>query len=373
MVPLKYPLTLLCTLIITLHFSTTLYAQSQHDIDDILASQILDETESSHNISEYAEVLAQLKRRPLDLNMATEQDFKQLIFLSQLQIHQILAHRNKIKSFISTLELQVIPSINAEGYEQILPFIKVKEDLLEGKSTIPKMMKEASGSWMLTYGRGLQVPRGYEISDPNRSRYLGSPDKVINRLRWNWSERVKFALNMKKDPGEPFFKEKQTQGFDHYSGSISIHKIGRFEKIILGDYLLQYGQGLALWNGPVFGKGASVAHIMQNGLGLKAHTGLMENKFMRGMAAQLKIKNLNVTPFLAYNHLSASINTKGNHPFVSSINYSGLHRTPSELKNRHSLQQLVYGVNLSFQPEKFKVGLNFLSTQFDRYLKFNNR
>src|SRR5690606_29620862 len=105
----------------------------------------------------------------------------------------------------------------------------------------------------------------------------------------------------------------------------------------------------------------------------KAHTGLMENKFMRGMAAQLKIKNLNVTPFLAYNHLSASIHAKGNRPFVSSINYSGLHRTPSELKNRHSLQQLVYGVNLSFQPEKFKVGLNFLSTQFDRYLKLNNR
>ncbi|MGB7527469.1 ComEA family DNA-binding protein [Sphingobacterium cellulitidis] len=373
MVLLKYPITLLLTLIITFHFSTTLYAQSQHDIDDILASQILDETESSHNISEYAEILTQLKRRPLDLNKATEQDFRQLIFLSELQIQQILSHRNKIKSFISTLELQVIPGINAEVYDQLLPFIKVKDDLLEAKSTIPKMMKESSGSWMLTYSRGLQVPRGYEISDPKRSRYLGSPDRLINRLRWNWSERVKFALNMKKDPGEPFFNEKQTQGFDHYSGSISIRKIGRFENIILGDYLLQFGQGLALWNGPVFGKGASVAHIMQNGLGLKPHTGLMESKYMRGMAAQLRIKNLSFTPFLAYNHLSASINAKGHRSFVSSINYSGLHRTPSELKNRHSLQQLVYGVNVGFQPEKFKVGFNFLTTRFDRYLKLNNR
>jgi len=114
---------------------------------------------------------------------------------------------------------------------------------------------------MMTYSRGLQVPRGYEIADPKRSRYLGSPDRIINRFRWNARKKLKISLNMKKDAGEPFSIKDKRMGFDYYSGSILINKLGPFEQIVVGDYLLQFGQGLSLWNGPIVGRSASVANI----------------------------------------------------------------------------------------------------------------
>jgi len=353
--------------------STNVIAQSESQVEDILANQVLDESESSNEIADYSEILSNVLKRPLDLNKVSEKELSQIFFLSPFQIQQILLHREKIGSFISPLELQVVPGINLETLEQLLPFVMVKEATLVEQFDLSDMLRKSQGSLMLTYARGIQVPRGYEISDPNKSRYLGSPDKVSNRLRWNYQDRIKLSFNMEKDSGEPFFKEKQVYGFDYYSGALMINKLGPFEKLIIGDYLLQFGQGLSLWNGAVFGKGASVAHIMQQGLGIRPHTGMMESKFMRGGAATFRIKQLEITPFISYNQLTATINTEEGLSYISSINYSGLHRTPSELRNRKSLSQSVYGINLGYQKDRLKIGTNILSTHFSIPLKLNTR
>lgn len=351
-----------------------IYGQEEERLlEDLLANQVFDESESSEEIADYSEQLNQLLRRPLDLNKVSEEDLKQIFFLSSFQIQQILLHREKIGVFISPLELQVIPALSLETVEQLLPFFKVRNDFLTEDLHIPEMLKKSKGSWMSTYSRGLEVPRGYEISDPTRSRYLGTPDKVVNRFRWSYREKLKLSFNMEKDPGEPFLKEKQTYGFDYYSGSVLLNDVGLFDRIVLGDHLLQFGQGLVLWNGPVFGQGASVAHIMQNGLGIRPHTGLMENKFMRGIAGTMQMQKIKATPFISYTQLSVTLNDKEETPFITSINYSGLHRTPTELKNRNALKQLNYGVNLEYQQKGLKLGTTLLATHFDIPLKLNTR
>ena len=351
----------------------SVYSQIETEAEEIMVNNIQDESEVPTELSDYAETLSYYLKRPIDLNKATAEDLHQLFFLTPVQVQQILRHREKAGPFISTLELQVIPSINLEVLEQLLPFVKVNENLLDGEGDLRGLVKKANGSWMMTYSRGLQVPRGYEIADPKRSRYLGTPDKIINRIRWNARQKLKISLNMKKDAGEPFLVDQKRMGFDYYSGSILINKIGPFEKLIVGDYLLQFGQGLSLWNGAVLGRSASVANIMQQGLGIRAHTGLMESKFMRGIAVQVKRKAFEFTPFFSFNKLSASLNTDGAYPFVSSINYSGLHRTPSELNNRKRLHQMVYGLQLGYMDSRLKIGANLLHTQFDLPLKLNTR
>ncbi|WP_313191136.1 helix-hairpin-helix domain-containing protein [Sphingobacterium sp.] len=313
-------------------FSCSVLAQNESETEEIIVNQLIDESEVDAGLSDYAEALSQYLKRPLDLNKVTAADLNQLIFLSPFQVQQILLHREKAGPFISTLELQAIPSINLETLERLLPFVRVNENLLDGDGHWREILKEPSGSWMMTYSRGLQVPRGYEIADPKRSRYLGSPDRVINRIRWNARKKLKVSLNMKKDAGEPFSIKDRRMGFDYTSGSILINKLGPFDQIVVGDYLLQFGQGLSLWNGPVVGRSASVANIMQQGLGIRPHTGMMESKFMRGMAIRIKRKSFELSPFFSYNNLSASLNTQGKYPFVESINYSGLHRTPTDGK-----------------------------------------
>lgn len=369
-IPSHYGLVLL---IFLLFISFLSYAQSETEVEDIIANQILDEANYSDEISDFSEQLSDLLRNPIDLNKATEQEFKQLIFLSNYQIQQIILHRRKIERFISPLELQVVPGISLEQLEQLLPFVIVKDRFFEEGENFQSLVHKTKGSWMMTYNRGIEVPRGYEISDPEKSRYLGSPDKIANRFRWSYRDKVKLSFNLEKDAGEPFFKEKQKYGFDYYSASILFNNIGSLDKLIVGDYLLQFGQGLVLWNGPIFGNGASVAHIMQNGRGIRPHTGMMENKFMRGVAVTFKTKNLELTPFFSHNQLTATIKSEDDQKLATSINYSGLHRTPSELRNRNSLNQMAYGFNLNYFKTNLKIGTNISSTHFNIPLKLNNR
>ena len=72
---------------------------------------------------------------------------------------------------------------------------------------------------MLSYQRQLELARGYQISDPKRLKYLGSPDRVDIRLRQQLLPHVQFSLQAKKDAGEPFARYG-LKGFDHYSASV---------------------------------------------------------------------------------------------------------------------------------------------------------
>src|SRR5690606_38116852 len=115
-------------------------------------------------------------------------------------------------------------------------------------------LKVGTHDLMFRYGRTLEQRLGYKIVDTSRSRYLGSPDQLFVRYRYRYGQDLQISFNMKKDAGEAFFRGAQRYGFDFYSGSIYLQNQGRFRNIVIGDYALQFGQGLAIGNGLGFGK-----------------------------------------------------------------------------------------------------------------------
>src|SRR3546814_1029555 len=75
------------------------------------------------------------------------------------------------------------------------------------------------------------------------------------------------------------------KGFDFYSAHLLLKPSrGVFKKIVLGDYLLQFGQGLVLWNGFSLGKGPAALNIARQGRGIRAHSSAGESYFFRGLA-----------------------------------------------------------------------------------------
>jgi len=137
------------------------------------------------------------------------------------------------------------------------------------------------------------------------------------------------------------------------------------KQLVVGDYTLQYGQGLILWNGLSFGKGAWAGGIAKVGRGLQPYSSMGENRFQRGIASTLVVGSWEITPFVSYNKLSGNIERDGDgEPVITSINYSGLHRTPTEQANRRSIKQFNYGTDLSYRQDRLKLGLTYLSTSF---------
>ena len=340
--------------------------QEVTEIEEILLEQLSEDLGENVDISEVMDRLLYYQKRPLNLNTADEKQLADLVFLSSKQIESILYHRSQTGAFISVLELQGLRDMDFQTLQLLRQFVEVKPPLLWKDLKAEQVWREADQLLFVRYARLLEAQRGYHIADSTRSRYLGDPNRYAIRYRFNFENKIRIALNMEKDAGEPFFREKQRLGFDFYSGHLALNNVSsKVKLLVLGDYALQFGQGLVLWNGLSFGKGAWVGSIVRQGAGLRSYSSMNESNFQRGIAGTFAMDNFEITPFVAYNRLTANVQeAEDGSTIISSINYSGMHRTPNELRNRQATSQLNYGTNISYKYKRLRAGLTYLSTNF---------
>jgi len=337
--------------------------------DDTLLEQLMesmtDDLPENFDYTELSQRWNYYLHHPIDLNKTTGKELAELQFLSPLQVNAILQHRKMTGRYLSTYELQSVEGLTVDLIRLLLPFVQVEQYGDAQPLQVGDYLKDGKHDLMLRYSRILEQQKGYTISDPAKSRYLGSPDRLFVRYRYQLQNHLQLTLNMKKDAGEQFFAGAQHNGFDFYSGSIYLQKQKKWDHVVLGDYSLQFGQGLALWTGLSFGKGALVQNVARQGIGLRPYTSTNEYAFFRGLAATYTLKRISFTPFISYKSLSATLldSTESKRSY-SSISESGLHRTPNEVTNRHALGQLIFGANAQFQSQGLTVGATIFQTQF---------
>src|SRR5690606_33155740 len=116
---------------------------------------------------------------PINLNAATHEDLAALLFLSDLQIQDIINHREESGAYISVYELQSIASLDELSLRRLLPFVRITSETSNKTSKFKKVKHDL----ILRYGRILESQAGYLIDDEERSRYLGTPDHLLMRYR----------------------------------------------------------------------------------------------------------------------------------------------------------------------------------------------
>jgi hypothetical protein len=145
---------------------------------------------------------------------------------------------------------------------------------------------------------------------------------------------------------------------------------GRWKKIALGDYQVQFGQGLVLSAGFAVGKGAEpIATVRRSNLGIRAFTSVLEGTFFRGGAATYSLGRTEVTAFVSRKkvdgNIQAALDTIENDNidnFVSSINITGFHRTPQELAQKHQVTEEIAGANAIYRSQDKNLELGVLAT-----------
>lgn len=343
---------LLC-LLFWLHYNFAANAQEDDKIKDVIEA-IAEHTPEDEDLSELSERLANFRKHPINLNKATPEQLKSLILLSPLQISNFFTYTSKTR-LIDVLELQAIPGFDTHTINSILPFVSLT-NLKDYEGIKPiDVISAANHDLILRYGRLIQRQKGFK--NLAGSKYLGSPEKLLFRYRYNFQQIVSAALVMEKDAGEQLFNKKN--GPDHLSAHVAIFKLGWIKKLVIGDYSMQFGQGLTLWSGFAFGKGPDVTSVAARDLGLKPYTSANESSFFRGLASTISFKkNIYLSPFISFRKLDASLNTLPDGTFsLSNINISGLHRTQTELKNQKSLPQQVYGGALQYLTDNLSIGI----------------
>ncbi len=351
--------------------ANSLFAQQVNDpiIEEIIESVVANQTDD-YDYTELVERLNYYKKNKINLNKTNKEQLQELVFLNPLQISAIFDHIATNGKLISDLELQSIRGFDLEVIRTLLYFANISAPTGFENFSFKKMFTDGENDLLIRYSRYLEKQKGFTVpASSGKSRYLGTPERVFTRYRFSFSNNIQFSLNVEKDAGEKYWNNTNGQtGPDFLSSSLYIKDIKRLKKIAIDDYSLQFGQGLTLWSGLGFGKGADIFAIAKQNLGLKPYTSVNEFSYFRGLATQINFGKFDFTPFVSYNKLDAGValNPLTNLEDISSLQQSGLHRTESELKNRRRIDQLIFGGNLQYNYQKLSLGLTAYHSKYSQ-------
>lgn len=332
------------------------FAQEDPIIRDII-EQLAPELGEDYDLSELIEVLGQYRRKPLDLNTTNPEELKTLFFLSPLQISNLLTYRNTYGTFSNILEIQAIDGFDLQTLERLMPFVRVGNDLDLKDIFSKQLFKAADQELFLRYGQTLNKQRGFE--DLPGSRYLGTSEKLLGKYRYRYKEMLAANVVFEKDAGEYLFSGINKRSMDFVSGNLTLSNFSKIKTLVVGDYGLQFGQGLTMWSGFGYGKGPDVTSVAKKDLGVRPYSSANEVSFLRGAAASLNINDRwLLTAFASSRKLDASTKTADDGT-VTQVNMSssGLHRTSTEIRNKNALGQQVLGGAIQYLSDNLNAGI----------------
>lgn len=334
------------------------------------------------NYEELYENLSQFYQHPIDLNRTDPEVLLNTYLLSPLQVNQLFHYIDLNGSLISLYELQAIPGFDPHTIQKILPFVTIKEKYFKknGHPTNKNLTHETKNTVMVRYERTLERKKGYtkpELKSDSTfsSRYLGSEDKLYMRLIMNPSRKVKIGLTTEKDAGEEFIWNPSTRryGTDFQSFHLAVKDIGKLKHLIIGDYQLQFGQGLVLGAGFSPGKGSeTITTVRRADVGARPYTSVVESGHFRGISATFDLGNINFTQSFSLARRDANEQVEldtmaSENSFVSSIQVTGFHRTPNEIASKGAIKEksIASNVNYKSSNDRFLIGLTGIFTSFE--------
>lgn len=322
-------------------------------IDEILAVQ-----DDDLNYEELYENLAQLLSNPIDLNLITTEQLRSLYILNESQIQSLINYREETGRFISVFELQAIEGFNRETFQRLTQFVTVIDPTTGiTRSLLKRILNEKNNYLLLRYDRTLEEKKGYRKETSPTGQYVGSPDRLYTRFRTSRPGDFSFGFTAEKDAGESLSWDlnKKQYGVDFLSFHAQVLNKGKIKNLILGDFQAQFGQGLILGSAFGIGKNAeAVTTIRRANIGFMPYTSLYEAGYFRGGALSYSLtKRLTLHGMLSsrWRDGNAVQDSTFELSSVSSLTYTGLHRTQSEIEKRNTLheQNLAGVVNYKYK------------------------
>ncbi|GAB3249851.1 helix-hairpin-helix domain-containing protein [Larkinella harenae] len=322
------------------------------------------------------ENLYQLYANPFDLNTVSREELLATNLLTERQLNSLFDYRTTFGRFLSVYELQAVPDFDLPTIRRLLPFVTV-----DPQNRSFSVRNPTDHYLIMRVERVLEQQKGFSLAEPDKNgnlprRYAGSRQQWYLRYRYSRPRDFSFGLTLEQDPGEPFRWQpgRYQYGIDYISFHAQWQNRGRWQNILIGDYQLQIGQGLVLASGFSLGKGAeTVAGVRRPSLGARPYTSLSEFGYLRGLTATYALPpNWSVTLLAARNRRDGNVvvDTENQVDKISSLQTSGLHRTPAELADRASLLEHNLGAHLHYhRGQRLQLGATVLHTIFDKFLQ----
>jgi len=311
----------------------------QPDVESFLERQ-----DEYSDISDLLEMLADLEKKPIDLNLATIEQLAALPWISDMLARTIIQFRQQTGGFQSVQQLSQIDGIDDELILILKNYITIFP---------PKIPHLLSISAKTRIGQKLKQPEGIK-----KGIYAPSPSHIYNRYIIQYGNNFSFGILLEKDSGEKRWDDLRCYFFKYQDRSNQ-------KKVIVGNYRLEFGLGLIFGNPYYYSKGGSPVYS------LKRHTKEVieykivdENASLYGIAGQLSFKSYQIFLFYSENLRNASLNLDGT---IKNFHSSGYHRSASEIKKKNNLTEQLIGARINLKPtSNYSLGMTYYHNRFSR-------
>ncbi len=364
---------ILCCLYVGLNAQTDTHAQVPRILEDQIESflQNLDD-EIDFDFNTIGEYLWEFYENPLNLNETDREELERLQLLSDIQVADLIAYRQNLGPLLSIYELQAIPSFDRQTIHRIRPFITLKSGTTSLSHPRAKI-RDGNNTIHLRWTRILQKQRGFLPLDDDPPAFEGDQNAFYLRYRHRLRNQLSYGMTLEKDPGEALFRGSNSHGFDFYSAHFYLYDLNSTVKsLAIGDYAVSLGQGLLMHSGFGRGKSAFVTQIKRGGRTIRPYTSVNEGSFLRGAATTLQVNNWQFTAFGSIQRVDGNIridSLENDEIFsrFSSLQFSGSHRTISEIEDENAVRHRVLGARVSYRKdERLSVSLNALNNHFNQ-------
>jgi len=283
--------------------------------------------EPEGNIEALLDDLSDLKKQKLYLNESSAEDLLQLPWLTPSDVRNIIFRRTDTGPI--TNEATLADIIGDEKAEWTVPYIYFSRELQLRRKALREQIE---GSLYTRYFTEMPERDGITTG-----KYAGENYKLYNRLQLT-IPHLKASVVQEKDVGEPDVD-------DFTSFSLNAYDFGVLKSAVVGNYTLNFGEGLLMGQNRYFSKGSDPAgSVRLSSRRLKPYSSSGEYGFLQGAAVTLRPGPFEVTAFTSSNRVDARVDeTNG---LITSFDDTGYHRTVTELERRDGVTEKVEGANL---------------------------
>lgn len=248
-------------------------------VDDAI-EQWMQEDVAEEQVAAAADMLMQLSYEPVNINDTAA--VRDLPLMTPFRYRALCNYIMLYGQLLSTKELALIPGF--DSVTVVLLSSMVKAEPYNGR----EKLQWWHGRHNVVTGLGGTVEQAAGYRD---GRYEGDNLHALFCYNYNYRNKISVRLVADKDPGEAWGKG------NFYGYHVMLSDIGRLDKLIVGRYGLQFGQGLTLWTGfkPFSIMGGTPERF---GTGVRQASTFYETDYLEGAAATVRLwRGLHLSAF----------------------------------------------------------------------------
>ena len=127
-----------------------------------IVEEIAENTDDELDYTTLFNNLEILAENPLDLNTATAEEFREILFLNEYQIYSIIRYRTKYNGFKTIYELAFVEGLDELTMKYLYPFVTIGTEKPKAKTNWKKIFTYGHHTVLGRYQRTLQKKAGYD-------------------------------------------------------------------------------------------------------------------------------------------------------------------------------------------------------------------